>query len=104
MMRTSSVAAALAVLPTKDGSPRVIRQFTSVFLVSRGGELWQVYDTDAAGNADRHMPAAGSRSRHRLFEAIARDERVRVHTFSERESHDVDPIALQEQLDDSSPA
>ena len=44
MLRSSSVAAALAVLPGKDDSPRVIRQFTSMFLVSRHGELWRVYD------------------------------------------------------------
>ena len=103
MMRSSSVAAALAVIPGKDDSPRVIRQFTSVFLVSRAGELWRVYDADAPDSADRQMPSAGSHLPYRLFMALARDEQLRVHAFAERESHDIDPAVLQAQLDDSAP-
>ena len=103
MMRNSSVAAALAVLPGNDDSPRVIRQFTSVFLVSRAGELWRVYDADAPESGDRQMPSAGSRLPCRLFLALARDEQLRVHRFAERESHDIDPVMLQGQLDSSVP-
>lgn len=102
MMRSSSVAAALAVLPSPDDSPRVIRQFTSIFLVSRAGELWRVYDADAPTSADREMPSQGSRLPHRLFIALATKEEVRVHTFAERESRDIDPNVLQQQLDASS--
>lgn len=101
MMRSSSVAAALAVLPARDDSPRLIRQFTSIFLVSRAGELWQVYDTDAPDGADRQMPTPGSRLPHRLFVALATQEQVRVHTFREREPRDLDPSVLQAQLDES---
>ena len=101
MMRSSSVAAALAVLPTSDDSPRVIRQFTSIFLVSRAGELWRVYDTDAPAGADRQMPSPTSRFSHRVFVAVATKEETRVHVFAERESRDVDPAMLQTQLDDS---
>src|SRR5215475_4869762 len=60
MIRNNSVAAALAVLPGKDDSPRVIRQYTSIFLVSRAGELWRVYDTDAPNGIDREMPSPTS--------------------------------------------
>jgi hypothetical protein len=98
MMRSSSVAAALAVLPTNDDSPSVIRQFTSVYLVSRAGELWQVFDSDASDGADRQMPSAGARRSHRVFVALATDEQVRVHAFGERESRDIDPGLLEEQL------
>ena len=101
MMRNSNVAAALAVLPARDDSPRVIRHFTSIFLVSRAGELWQVYDTDAPNSADRQMPSTGSRLPHRLFVALATQEQVRVHTFGEREPRDLDPNVLQGQLDES---
>jgi hypothetical protein len=103
MMRSGSVAAALAVLPGKDDSPRVIRQFTSIFLVSRAGELWRVYDTAARGNTDPQMPSAESRLPYRIFMALARDEQLRLHVFAERESHDIDPLVLQAQLDDSAP-
>jgi hypothetical protein len=101
MMRNSSVAAALAVLPGKDDSPSVIRQFTSIFLVSRAGELWRVYDADSPDSVDRQMPSPGSRLSHRVFVALATTEQLRVHKFAERETHDIDPSVLQQQLDDS---
>lgn len=101
MIRNTSVAAALAVLPGKDDTPRVIRQFTSIFLVSRAGELWRVYDAESPESASRQMPSAGSRLPCRVFMALARDEQLRVHRFVEQESHDIDPAVLQQQLDDS---
>lgn len=102
MVPPSSVAAALAVLPNRDGAePRVIQQFTSIFLVSRYGELWRVYDSSAPDGADRKMPSAGSTLPQRLFLALARKTEVRVHTFLPGESRDVDPASLQAQLDES---
>lgn len=102
MVPPSSVAAALAVLPTKDGAePRVIQQFTSIFLVSRYGELWRVYDSAAPDGADRKMPSPGSTLPYRLFLALARKTEVRVHTFIAGEKRDVDPGSLQAQLDES---
>jgi hypothetical protein len=101
MVLSSNVAAALAVLPTKDDAPRVIQQFTSIFLVSRYGELWRVYDSAAPDGTDRRMPSSGSTLPHRLFLALARKTEVRVHTFAAGESRGVDPVSLQEQLDES---
>jgi hypothetical protein len=102
MVPPSSVAAALAVLPSKDGAePRVIQQFTSIFLVSRYGELWRVYDSSAPDGADRKMPSQGSTYPHRLFLALARKTEVRVHTFTPGDRRDVDPASLQGQLDNS---
>ena len=101
MVRSNSVAAALAVLPDRDDTPRVIRQFTSIFLVSRLGELWRVYDTDARDGADRQMPDPHSRHPHRLFIALAHTEQVRLHSFADGESRDIEPSVLQRQLDAS---
>ena len=99
---TSSVAAALAVLPfPTDDAPRVIRQFTSVFLVSSSGELWRVYDADAPAAVDRQMPSRGSKHPYRVFVALARKSQVRVHSFRTGETTDTDPVALQEHLNDS---
>jgi len=101
---TSSVAAALAVLPFPTGdAPRVIRQFTSVFLVSSSGELWRVYDADSPTAVDRQMPSRGSEHPFRVFVALARKSQVRVHTFRPCETSDTDPGALQEQLNESTP-
>jgi hypothetical protein len=102
MVSASSVAAALAVIPTKDDAPRVIQQFTSIFLVNRYGELWRVYDSTAPEGADRKMPSPGSTFPIRLFVALARKTELRVHTFAPGEAHDTDPVSLQDQLDESS--
>jgi hypothetical protein len=101
MVPSSSVAAALAVLPTKDDAPRVIRQFSSIFLVSRYGELWRVYDSVAPDGADRRMPSPGSTFPYRLFLALARKSEVRVHAFAPGEPRDVDPTTLQRELESS---
>jgi len=103
MIRNNSVAAALGVLPGEGDSPRVIRQFTSIFLVSRTGELWRVYDSDTPDGIDREMPTPTSRRTCRVFVALATKEETRVFTFAERDSRDVDPLVLQAQLDKSAP-
>ena len=100
MVPPSSVAAALAVIPSGyDPEPRVIQQFSSIFLVSRYGELWRVYDSASPDGGERKMPSAGSTLPHRLFLALARKSELRVHTFASGESRDIDPVALQGQLD-----
>jgi hypothetical protein len=101
MVRSSSVAAALAVLPAKDDAPRVIQQFTSIFLVSRHGELWRVYDSAAPNGADRKMPSAGSSLPYRIFLALARKTELRAHRFVPGEPREIDPASLQAQLDES---
>ena len=102
MVRSSSVAAALAVLPNHDGAePRVIQQFTSIFLVSRYGELWRVYDCDEPDGRGRHMPSPIHHSPARIFVALARDPETRLHGFSAGEAHAVEPLLLQLQLDSS---
>jgi hypothetical protein len=98
---SSSVAAALAVLPTDGDAPRVIQQFTSVFLVSRLGELWRVYDTDDPNSDERLMPSSLSTRSYRLFLGLARKTQVRVVEFAERAPRDVDPVSLQAQLEAS---
>ena len=100
MVRSSSVAAALAVLPAKaSGEPRVIQQFTSIFLVNRYGELWRVYDSAEPDGADRRMPSARSTLPYRLFLALARKTEVRVHAFAAGALREIDPVSLQSQLD-----
>jgi hypothetical protein len=96
------VAAALAVLPHRGSpEPRVIRQFTSIFLVNRVGELWRVYDSAARDGAQRSMPSAESTDPYRIFLSLARQSEVRVHTFPPNASRDVDPLSLQRQLEQS---
>jgi hypothetical protein len=81
--------------------PRVIQQFTSIFLVSKCDELWRVYDCATPDGADRQMPSEQSTSAYRLFLALARKSEVRVHTFAADATHAVDAKTLQSQLDES---
>ena len=100
-LMSSSVAAALAVLPPRDDAPRVIQQFTSIFLVSRIGEIWRVYDANDVNSADRRMPSEASSRPLRIFVALARKLEIRAHSFAPGESKAVDPLSLQRQLDES---
>jgi hypothetical protein len=100
-LQAREVHAAIAALPKHDDAPRVIQQFTSVFLVSRSGELWRVYDCDAPDGSVRRMPSALSARRARAFVALARTPEVRIHGFALDETRDVSPQALQHQLDKS---
>ncbi len=101
MGTASSVSATLAVIPNKEDAPRVIQQFTSIFLVGRYGCLWRVYDTAAPNSADRRMPSAGTSLSTRIFVALARKAEERAYSFVPGESHDIDPVSLQRQLDES---
>lgn len=101
MTLMSSVAAALAVLPPRDDAPRVIQQFTSIFLVNRQGEIWRVYDANDVNSADRRMPSETSARSLRIFVALARKTEVRAHAFAPGESRGIDPVSLQRQLDES---
>lgn len=102
MLSSSSVAAAPAVVPLKAAAePRVIQQFMSIFLVSRHGELWRVYDAAAPEGSERKMPAGSSALPFRLFVALARRSELRVHSFAPGESREVEPENLQRQLDEA---
>jgi hypothetical protein len=84
-----------------DAEPRVIQQFTSVFLVSRFGDLWRIYDCATSDGSDRRMPSAGSTLSHRLFLSLARKTEIRAYAFSPGETRDMDAQSLQRQLDGS---
>jgi hypothetical protein len=72
-----------------------------MFLVSRSGELWRVYDSAAPDGAQRSMPSPDSTDPYRLFLALARKSEVRVHTFAPGASRPIDPLALEEQLEEA---
>ena len=105
MIRPTDCGAAFAVKPTGDApEPRVIQQFTSIFLVSRCGELWRVYDSATPNGTDRTMPSPGSTLPFRLFLALARKTEVRIHAFRPGEARDIAAPSLQPQLDHSGSA
>lgn len=96
---TAPLAAALIGRSTSE--PRVIQQFTSIFLVGKVGELWRVYDSSSPNGADRTMPSTESNARYRLFLGLARKSEMRAYTFTADGSREIDPASLQKQLDAS---
>lgn len=101
MIRSSGPHAQRAASAAKDNAPRVIQQFTSVFLVSRTGELWRVYDGAVPDGTDRRMPSPGSDLPVRLFVSLARRAEARVLMFTPDDSRAIDAPSLQRQLDAS---
>lgn len=101
MFTSDRLAAPPDILPLRNDAPRVIQQFTAVFLVSGANELWRVYDCDVPEAAGRQMPSPSSTSPHRVFVALARTNAVRVHTFAADSRRDIDAASLQQQLDES---
>jgi hypothetical protein len=92
---------AAAITGRTGTEPRVIQQFTSIFLVGRAGELWRVYDSSSPNGADRTMPSSDSSARYRLFLGLARKSEMRAYTFTADGSRAIDPVSLQKQLDAS---
>jgi hypothetical protein len=92
-----------ALTGRRSTEPRVIQQFTSIFLVGRAGELWRVYDSSSPDGADRSMPSPESTARYRLFLGLARKSEIRAFAFTDDGTREVDPVSLQKQLDASSP-
>jgi hypothetical protein len=108
LMARSSLPDAASAASLRDDLPRVVRQAASVFLVSRSGELWRVFDSAASSPADgpgslmnpeRRIPSSASRLPVRLFVALARKTDVRVHSFPQGASRSIDAAELQRQLE-----
>lgn len=100
MVSTGSFLAALAVLPANGNAPRVIQQFSSIFLVSRTGDLWGVHDC-ASPDGPPTTPSARSSLPVRIFVPLGRKTEMRAYTFAPFESREIDPESLQTQLDES---
>jgi hypothetical protein len=102
MSEPSTIAAhESAALVGRSAEPRVIQQFTSIFLVGRAGELWRVYDSSSPNGADRTIPSSESSARYRLFLGLARKSEIRAFSFTADGSREIDPVSLQKQLDAS---
>jgi hypothetical protein len=101
MSPTSSLAAVPSAMPQQDSAPRVLQQFTSIFLVSRFGELWRVFDCEEADGVNRRMPAETHEAAGRVFVALSDEPHERVHMFGASEDRRLEPKLLQAQLERS---
>ena len=102
MSPTSSLAAVPSATPQQDSAPpRVLQQFTSIFLVSRFGELWRVYDCDEPDGHNRRMPSETRDATGRVFVSLADEPQERLHQFGPSEDRRLEPTLLQAQLERS---
>ena len=95
------MAAVPSTEPQQDGAPRVLQQFTSIFLVSRFGELWRVYDCDETDGTNRRMPSEANDAAGRVFVSLTDDVQERMHPFAKSEDRRLEPNLLQAQLERS---
>jgi hypothetical protein len=96
---TRTVSKAGAII--HEVEPRVIQQTAALFLVSRCGELWRVFDSPVPGSAVRSMPSPTTEHPCRVFLALARRSEIRVHYFVDGTSRDIDAATVQRQLEEA---
>lgn len=87
-----------AVVASTDAVPRLVRQFTALFLVTPGGEVWRVFDSDDAAGATRYAPTSDSSVQTRVFIGSGARPVVRVYAFNDEESRTISAEQLFKQL------
>lgn len=81
-----------------DTVPRLVRQFTALFLVTPKGEVWRVFDSDEPTGSSRFTPSDSPTMVARVFLGSGTRAITRVYRFGHGESRAIDAERLQEQL------
>ena len=93
-----------AALASTDGNPRVIQQFSILYLVTPTREVWRVFDSHD-GTPGTRFPATDDPSViARIFIGSGPYPVVRVYRFLESEDRSVSAERLQQQLGESRPS
>src|SRR5687768_15229397 len=87
-----------AVVASTDAVPRLVRQFTALFLVTPQGDVWRIFDSDDASGETRYAPSSDPRVRTRVFIGSGARPVVRVYTFQGAEPRSISADRLHEQL------
>ena len=82
--------------------PRVLRQFTALFLVTPLGDIWRVYDCEPTGRGLR-MPSEAGDTRARLFVGMPSARGARLVRLEPDDDHGLSPRSLQRLFDGSDP-
>jgi hypothetical protein len=94
----SLTAQLAAVMASTDAVPRVIQQFPALFLVTPQGIVWRVFDSEDVGGTARVPSASDSTAPARVFMTGGTQPVVRVHLFTDGESHSIAADKLYEQM------
>jgi hypothetical protein len=87
-----------AVMASTDAVPRLVRQFTALFLVTPRGEVWRVFDSDDATGETRCPPSSDPNIRTRVFIGSGARPTVKVYEFQKGEPRSIGAERLYEQL------
>ena len=87
-----------AVTAGTDAAPRLVRQFTALFLVTPQGDVWRIYDSDDPDGITHFAPANDPNVWTRVFIGSGSNPAVRAYRFREGESRSISAERLLEQL------
>jgi hypothetical protein len=90
-----------AALASTDGIPRVIRQFSILYLVTPTGDVWRVFDSNDGTPATRVTAADDPHVNTRIFIGSGPYPAVQVYRFLESEDRSVSAERLLEQMEKS---
>jgi hypothetical protein len=87
-----------AVVASTDAVPRLVRQFTALFLVTPQGDVWRIFDSDEASGQTRFAPANDPQVLVRVFMGSGTQPAVKLYSFADGESRSISAERLYEQL------
>jgi hypothetical protein len=87
-----------AVMASTDAVPRLVRQFTALFLVTPRGDVWRIFDSDEISGATRFAPTNDPHVLTRVFIGSGPQPTVKLYTFLEGEARSISAERLYEQL------
>jgi hypothetical protein len=92
-----------AVMASTDGVPRLVRQFTALFLVTPTGDVWRIFDSDDATGESRFSPSSDPAVRTRVFIGSGAQPAIRVYAFQQSEGRSIGAERLYDQLQAAKP-
>jgi hypothetical protein len=87
-----------AVMASTDAIPRLVRQFSALFLVTPQGDVWRIFDSEGPETETRSTPTNDPHIWARIFIGSGATPVVRVYRFRDGESRSVNAERLFEQL------
>jgi hypothetical protein len=87
-----------AVMASTDAVPRLVRQFTALFLVTPQGDVWRVFDSDDESGETRFSPSSDPNVRTRVFIGSGALPVIRVYEFKKGEARSISAERLYEAL------
>lgn len=87
-----------AVMASTDAVPRLVRQYTALFLVTPKGGVWRVFDSDDSRGELRYSPSSDPAAATRVFIGSGATPLVRLYTFRIDEPRTIGAELLYDQL------